>query len=167
MSEAYFMNALEERVVDLLKPVVGEGSDPVDYIKSWEYYLTDLNFDPRNYTQHFPFVVVSSRGLEQMNPGEMGTRMEINNWNVHIYYIDVVKEYEEGRQRRAKLVHLIQKTLELEPRLGELAVTAPNDSITTKVYDSNFSSIQFDSSGQEGYYSFVSELYLNVGTSKN
>ena len=167
MSSAYFQPALEERVTDILKPAVGQGTDAVDYIKTWDHYLKDLNFDPRNYKQFFPYMVVTARSEEQVGPGEMGTRLEINNWVMNLYYIDVVQEYEEGRQRRAKLVHQIQKTLELEPRLQNLAVMAPNDNIITKVYDSNFASIQFDSSGQEGYYTFVSEMYLNVNTSKN
>ena len=167
MSEAYFQPALEQRVIDILKPVIGEGTDATDYIKSWHHYLTDLNFDPRNYSSVFPFVVVSTRSLDQIGAGEIGTRFEINAWTVNLYYIDVVKDYEEGRQRRARLTHQIQKTLELEPRLQNLAVVAPNDDIAVKVYDSNFSSIQFDSSGQEGYYTFVSEMYLTVNTSKN
>ena len=167
MAEAYFVNALEESVINLLKPVIGEGTDPTDFIKSWEYYLKDLNFDRQDYKRTFPFVVVTAHSAEQMSPGEMGTRLEINNWAVHIYYIDVVMDYEDGRQRRAKLVHQIQKTLELNPRLGNLSITAPNDNIAVSVYDSNFTSIQFDSSGQEGYYVLVSEMYLSVATSKN
>jgi hypothetical protein len=169
MSSAYFQPALEERVVDILKSAVGVGweATPTDWVKTWDYFLHDLDFNPRQFNKVFPYVVVTANAEQQIAPGEMGTRLEINTWTVAIYYIDIVTNFEEGRQRRAKLVHQIQKALELEPRLRNLAVTAPNDTIVTKVYDSNFSSLNFDTSGQEGYYTFISEMYLSVDTSKN
>ena len=167
MSAAYIVLALEDKITELLKAAVGEGTDAEDYVKTWDVFLKDLNFDPGRYKQYFPYVVVTARQEDQIAPGEMGIRLELNNWQVHIYYIDVVKDYETGRQRRAKLVHNMQKALELAPNLNALTVTAPNDDVTSKVYDSNFTSIQFDSSGQEGYYTFVSEMYLTVNVSQN
>ena len=167
MSSPYFQPALEEKVTDILKAAVGPGTDAVDYVKTWGFFLQDLNFDPGQYDQSFPYVVTLATNEQQIAPGEMGVRLEVNSWTVSIFYIDVVKDFETGRQRRAKLVHKIQKALELEPRLQNLAITAPSDNVVTKVYDSNFASINFDTSGQEGYYTFVSEMYLTVDTSKN
>lgn len=133
-------------------------------VKTFDDHLHafDLEVDP----EPFPFVVVNVRLNEKEEPGEMGTDHDLRTWTVHIYYIDAnLPDYAEGQDRRDKVLGTLERELEKDRRLGGLSYT-DDKGIREYVFDSDVKLISFDSSGQEEYYTFVSELHMLVYTAK-
>lgn len=129
-------------------------------IKTYDKKLVDQPLE------NYPYLVVNVRSKDQ-HPGEIGTLKELWAWEVQIYYLDIVDDYDTGEERRDDIVDKLETALELNYRLNSLTVTLNTAGNTERVYDSNFSSILFDSSGQEEYYTFVSELHLTVDMQRN
>lgn len=149
-----FRKALQDQVISICTAAVGTGTDATDFVNTFDSFLHDL---PQ---EDFPYIVVNCRQADQVSPGEMGTSSELFQWNIHIYYLDIDLEYHAGEVKRDNIIDRLITAFELNPRLSGLSKN------NRTVYDSNFTSILFDSSGQDGYYSFISELYLSVDTSK-
>lgn len=154
-----FAEQLEDRVRAIVTTAVGNVADAPDYVKTFSDHLYDVEI------QNLPFVVVTTRSNE-LEDQEVGTQFDNRLWTVHIYYLDITTTYEEGKNRRSKLLSKIERALNTDRRLGNLEVV---DGLGYReyVFDSKISSVLFDASGQEEYYSFVSELYLNVYTARS
>lgn len=128
-------------------------------VKTFDNHLHDVEL-----TQ-MPFMVVNVRTAEKSGESEIGVNYDLYMWTVHFYYLDIAEVYNTGDQRRNTVMSKLEKSLEEDRRLGGLDVTVNGK--REYVFDSSISAALFDSSGQEEYYSFVSELYLNVYTAKS
>lgn len=154
-----FRTNLQDRIESILNTAVGPGSDPTHTVISFDSYLHDVSLEDT------PFVVVNVRTAEKAGESEIGAKYDLYMWTVHIYYIDMHSVYEEGETKRNNILSRIEKVLEEKRRLDNLTSTVGG--ATEYVYDSSISAILFDSSGHDQYYSFISELYLNVYTAKS
>jgi hypothetical protein len=157
---ANFRKELQERVLSILSAAVGPSSSAVYKVKTFEKKLIDYPLD------QMPMCVVTVRSKNK-GETEIGTYQELWNWEVHIYLLGIAEDYDTGELQRDEIVSKIDATLTLNPRLSNLAVTINEGANRESVFDSNFSAVLFDSSGQDGYYTFVSELYLQVDTQRN
>lgn len=155
MASGSFRRGLQQKILTLLQDTL------TTRIRTYDVKLIDMP------VEDFPYLVVNVRQKEQDNPGEIGTLKELWQWTVHIYYLDISETYVDAEERRDKVVDDIETVLEQNFNLGTFSVTITPQGNTERVYDSNFSSVLFDSSGQEDYYTFVSELYLTVDTQRN
>lgn len=158
---ANFRKALQDKVLSICQLAVGDPS-ATNYVRTFDKYLHDLP------TQNFPYVVANVRQAQRTGSGEMGTYNDMYEWAVHIYYLDIETtegNYSVAEARRDEIVQKIVTAFEGNPRLDNLTdIATPMRYV---VYDSNWESVLFDSSGQEGYYTFVSELYLSVDTARS
>lgn len=152
-----FSTELETRVKDILVANTGVGTDPDNYVKTWDDHLHDETVD------NMPYVVITTRTAEKAGESEIGSKYDLYTYTVHIYYLDIQTVYATGKLKRSNILSRMKKSLESNRRLNNLQSIDP-DGVREYVYDANISAVLFDSSGQEEYYSFVSELYLNVYT---
>lgn len=130
-----------------------------DTVKTFDKYLHDIALD------QFPYIATTVRQAERHGPGEIGTTNQMYDWTVHLYYLDTTTTYDVGEARRDDVVNRLVSAFEKSPRLNNLAdVSSP---VHFTVYNSYWEAILFDSSGQDGYYTFVSELYLTVETARS
>lgn len=161
-----FRTVLEDKLLAIAQAQVGVGTDSTDFVRTFDNHIHDFNLD---YAPNpWPFVVVNVRTAEHAGGAqgsEIGTPYDLYEWTVHIYYIDIVKDYNTGDMRRDKILGKLVKALEENRRLDNLE--SVYSGTREYVYDSTISAVVFDSSGQEEEYSFQSELYLTVYTAKN
>lgn len=126
-------------------------------------------FDKRLYTVDYallPFVVVNvRRGIKHEDEEEIGNPHGLYEYEVHIYYVDHDTDYDLGDARRDLLVGQLEKMIERNVRLGNCE--AIDTDSREYVFDTDISSVTFDSSGQEEDYTFVTELYLRVFTARS
>lgn len=155
-----FRTHLQDNITTIVRAAVGSGTDPTDYVRTFDSYLHDIDIIDN------PFVVINVRTAEKASQSEIGNTYDLYMWTVHIYYIDITDTYASGDNRRNLILSKIEKTLEENRRLGNLEVIDTSGH-REYVYDSSISAILFDQSGQEEYYTWVSELYLNVYTAKS
>lgn len=148
-----FRSELRDKLIELLTSWVG--SDVVTF----DNYLHDVEHD------QVPYVVVNVRTAERAAAAEIGNDYDLKMWTVHIYYLDIAEVHSEGEDKRNRVLGTIDKKLEENRRLNNLEVTTV-DGHREYVYDSSISAVLFDESGQDEYYSFISELYLNVYTAR-
>lgn len=163
-----FKQALETRLLDVCKAALGSSSGLTPYVKTFDDHLRDLPL------ADFPFVVAFALTKEK----ESGEIAKYNNWIWHcqIYYLDTTQgaeTWDDGKDRRDKIMGALEKALEGNHYLTDAADTLPplretdSDGSVEYTMQAEITSITFDQSGQEGYYTFVSELYLDVHTAKN
>jgi hypothetical protein len=167
-----FKVALENQIELIMRDDVGyEGiySDPVNYVQEWTRRLGD--FDVNN---DLPQVVISARQTTQLprGQGEMGTSQELWNWMVDIYYLDIEQtDWDLGYARMDNIVNRMRNSLENEPRLRNLRVAtnplSPIGYIYENVYNNDWLSMEWDTSGQEGYEAFVVTMHLLVQTDRS
>lgn len=168
MSASNFRKAIQDYIITHLTSVVGPGTgDP--FVRTFDNHLDTAQ---KELASDFPHVVVNVRQTSvQPSKTEIGVLKEPQDWQIHIYYLDITQEgesYNDGEARRDTLVHAIQHNMQIDYNFGNLRVPVAEDvSITEYVYDSDFTDILFDSSGQQDYYYFTCELYLTVNTAKN
>lgn len=164
MSYSTTRQRVQNKLLEMCERIVGPVSQSEYKVKTFDKYLHDVPIE------EMPYVVVNVRQVEQ-TPGEIGILRELEAWTVHIYYLDISDDYNEGEFRRDRIVHLIQETIEQEPTLEGLRLPQydedGNAPYTEYVFDSGFESAMFDASGQDGYYTFVAELYFTVNIAKN
>lgn len=159
-----FSERLEERIREVVDAVAGS-STPAPYIKSYGDHAADVPYD------QMPHMMVIVRTDEKESSGEIGNEgYDLWRWTVHLYYLDIETSddpnaYKTAKQRRSNIMSRVTKGLERNKRLNNLEVI-DSDGAREYVYDSEISAVLFDSSGQPGDYSFVTELYLNVFTAK-
>lgn len=155
-----FRSALRDRVQEIATATVGPGTDPTDYIKTFDSYLHDVKIEA------LPYMVITVRTAELNESGEMGGDFDLYRWTLHIYYLDTNPDYPTGDDRRNVIMGKLEKALELDRFLGNLRHVddAGNEEY---VIDSRITTILFDSSGENNYHSFVSELYLEVDTARS
>lgn len=156
-----FATKLEERLNSILVPIVGVGSDPTFYVKTWDDHLHD------EAVENMPFIVITTRTAEKSGESEIGSKYDLTMYTVHIYYLDIDASHSVGKKRRSNILSRVRKVLMEDRRLGNLLVTELATQTTEYVYDTTISAVLFDESGQEEYYTFISELYLNVYTAAN
>lgn len=155
-----FRTKLEDKISTLVTTWVGPSSGITAPVVTFDDHLHDVELN------QFPYVVINVRTAEKAEAGEIGNTYDLFMWTIHIYYLDLVATYSTGKTRRDHILSIIEKNLEKNRYLDHLQSTDP-DGAREYVYDSSISAILFDSSGQEEYYSFVSELYLNVYTARS
>lgn len=157
-----FRKVLQDKCMELAQTAVGPGSDPVNYVKTFDKRLHDIEVDET------PFLVVNVRTAEKAAPGEIGNGgYDLFMWTVHFYYLAVeVEDWQEGSDRRDIIFGKLEKALEENKNLNNLQSTS-TDGKREYVYDSSITAGLFDDSGEEEYYSFVSELYFNVYTARS
>lgn len=156
-----FHKELKKHLVDSFLPsLVGVDTDLTEPAKSFSDHLYAQDLDS------LPFVVVNIRSSSaDQTEGEIGNPYDLTTYETHIYYLDMCDDYVEGDDRRDTILGRLEKKLKLNRKLGNFEVTDADS--REYVYDSQISSITFDYSGQEGDYSFVSELYLTVYTAQS
>lgn len=159
-----FREKLQKDLQDKLITWTGENSGLTDYVKTFDDHLH--GFDTEETPDPFPFIVVNVRSAESKQEGEIGVTYDLWSWLVHIYYIDSRDDYREGDNARNTIMGTIVKKLEEDRRLGGF-FTKDTDGHKEYVFDSKIDAVLFDVSGSEEYFTFVSELYLNVFTAKN
>lgn len=162
MASASMRKALQDACIKVINDAVGPSATNVPYrIKTTDVHLKDRPIED------MPHVVVFCR-QKQLEGKEMGSIRELWQWQLHIYYLDIVEDYTVGEERRDKISDLIEVALSdnftLSNALSELD---PEGKATERVYNSDFSSVLFDSSGQQDYFTFVTEFYLTVFTQRN
>lgn len=152
---------LQNAVLKIINDTVGPSATNVPYrIKTTDVHLKDRPIED------MPHVVVFVRQKE-LDGKEMGSIRELWSWQIHIYYLDISEDYTEGEKRRDKISDLIEVALSDRFNLDNAVNTLDTTGNTERVYDSDFSSVLYDSSGQEGYFTFVTEFYLRVDTQRN
>lgn len=161
MASGIVRKSIQDKILTLLQNALDINSNADYKVRTFSRRLTDLPI------AELPNIVVTVRQKSQSGPGEFGTVKELWAWEVQIYYLDISDDYDQGEMRRDKVTDDIETVLEKAYRLDGLSVTINNLGNTETVFDSNFSSVLFDSSGQDGYYTFVSELYFTVNTQRN
>lgn len=154
-----FRQELQNKLLELCETWTDKDADSTNYVATYDNHLHDVPMEET------PFLVVNVRRQTKETEGEIGEKHGLSIWEVHIYYISLEEDYNVGDKKRDNILSRIEKELEEDRRLGNFTVTG--QSVTEKVYDNSITDILFDSSGQEQYYSFVSEMYLNVYTSSN
>lgn len=158
-----FSEKLEEYLQQKVIDWVGSGStltNPVVTVDDHLHGFNEVDPDP------FPFVVVSVRQAESQAESEIGVSYDLWSWTVHFYYIDSRSDYITGKSMRKTVIGTLIKQLEKDRRIGGFD-SVDDDGAREYVYDSKIDAVLFDVSGQEEYYTFVSELYLNLYTAKN
>lgn len=162
-----FGTELEDHIRGLLEDEVGTGSDPDDFVRTFDDHLRDVDiaFTPNPW----PFVVVTTRGMELSGRSEpeIGTTHahNLHQWEVHIYYIDVAQNYAAGKAKRTKLAGKITSLIERNPTLSNFE---SSDSTGREyVWDTTVSNVVLDASGEEETYTFVTEIYLTIDTAKS
>lgn len=151
-----FSLELEQRVSDLIFAAVGPAADAPNVI-TFDDHLHDVD------RSQLPFIVVTTRSAEEGAVQEIGSNWGPKTYTVHVYYLDIADTYAEGKLRRANILSRVRKALEPQFNLGNME-SVDDDGTREYVFDSGITTILFDSSGQDQYYSFVSELYLEVQT---
>lgn len=153
-----FRDALTAKLLDVAQSVTGQDSGATNPVVSFDDHLYSKDIS------ELPFIVVNVRSWDEPEDGvEIGNPHGLKIWTVHIYYLDMTETWNEGAARRNVNVAALKKALDRNKRLDGLE-TIDDDGTREYVYDSKFTSATFDTSGQEGEYSFVTELYLNVYT---
>ena len=162
MASASMRKALQDACLKVINDAVGPGAKNVPYrIKTSDVHLKDRPIED------MPHVVAFVR-QKDMQGKEMGSIRELWQWQIHIYYLDIVEDYTTGEERRDKISDLIEVALSDNFTLNHaLAELDPGGKAVERVYNSDFSSVLFDSSGQQDYFTFVTEFYLTVFTQRN
>lgn len=158
-----FSDQLEERLTDLCKTAVGEGTDATNFVKTFDNYLHDIEISD------YPYIALSVRtGNENPGLGELTTQRDIWTWYVHIYYMDVQEEstYADGKKKRSNIMSRVEKQIIQDRRLGNLEVTDDESGYREYVWDTHITNVLFDYTGQEDYHVFVSEMYVEVHSGK-
>jgi hypothetical protein len=139
---------------------VGPGSGLSSFAKTFDSHLYNQEIS------QLPFIVVNVRSAERQNSeDEIGDPHGLFIYEVHIYYLDMDESWDFGDTRRNYIVGNIEKRQERDVRFG--GFQSVDEDCREYVYDSEMTSVTFDSSGQEGDYSFVTELYLRVFTARS
>lgn len=150
-----FRTHLQKRVMDIAKDIL------TTEVKTYDDHLHDLDD-----LAHFPFLVVNVRTAEKSGDSEIGTGgVQLWNWTVHIYYLDINADYKTADERRNNILSRLELEFEKNKKLNHLDVSVEGIG-REYVWNTSISAVLFDYSGQEEYHSFVSELYLNVETAK-
>lgn len=152
---AEFRNVLRDRLLTLTRTWVGPTAGPV------------ITFDDHLYSlpiEQLPFLVVNVRNYEKIiESNSLGARPD-KSWEVHVYYLDMDPVWATGDTRRDNVIGILEQKFDRDFTLGKLEATLSSGE-REYVYDTEITSATFDSSGQDGEYSFVTELYLKVYTS--
>ena len=161
-----FGDKFEEYMLEWLPTLVGEGTDPTNYVVTFDDHLH--GFDVEDPTEPFPFVVATMRSTTTQNQGEIGEAHDLRTWEMHIYYIDITDDYKAGKAKRSNIMSTIQMYIETNMTFGGFRVTSTleDHNATEYVYDTTVSTIMYDYSGQEDYHTFTSEMYLTIYTAK-
>lgn len=153
-----FRTALQNQMLTLIQGWVGASSGFTPPVITFDNHLHDVPIEA------LPFVVVNVRTTDLED--EEIAPYDTYRWLVHVYYLDIKPDYNTGDIARNKILGEIVKRLEENKRIGNLEQVDVPTGKREYVWDSKITSALFDSSGQEEYYTFVSELYLDVYTSK-
>lgn len=165
-----FRPILQQRLIDILTPAVGVGSDANDYIKTFSKFLYDVPI------ANLPLLVVTVRTAEKLEAGEIGNSYSMYTWTAHLYYLDmdtnVADPYHAGADKRDHITSRIMKAIEGNRFLPDPITKQPLQSVdadghTEQAYDSSFQAITFDESGEPGNQSFTTELFLEVYTDRS
>lgn len=151
---------LQQAAISVMNTAVGPTSAATFKVKTFETKLRD--FDPAE----LPMVVTFVR-QKDMQLKEIGQLQELWQWQLQFYFIDLDADWTTGEERRDYITDQIESALSKSFTLNNAVQTINVAGNVERVYDSNFTSVLFDSSGQDGYYTFVSELYLSVDTQRN
>lgn len=167
MNLVEFSTELEEHITNVVKETVGEGTDPDNWVRSFDDHLHD--FDLAYTPNPWPFVVVAVRDMELSGRSEpeIGTdhAYNLHTWTAHIYYIDVVQDYATGKRKRDNIMGRISRIFERDPRIMNFEVS---DELGREyVWDSRITNLVRDQSGQETEYAFVCEMYVSIDTAKS
>lgn len=170
-----FKISVENQIQTILQDYVGLGgiyADPtgVYCVRVWDRKIGQLDVNAG-----VPLVAIIAKQTTQWQRprGEIGTSRELFDWAVDIYYIDIDQQtFVGGYDRQDVITNGIKNALENEPRLRNLTVpvnpTSPTGAINEYVWNSDWSNIVWDNSGQEGdYYAFTAEMHLIVQTGRN
>lgn len=157
-----FRNALRDKMLEFTREWVGEASGVAH---------PALTIDDHLYSQDYsllPFIAVNVRQWTKMRDSEeMGNPVsDLKEWDVQIYYLDVTKDgqtWMDADAVRNELIGILEKNIKQNRYLDNLQTTDA-DGHREYVFNTEISSASFDSSGQEGEYSFVTVLYLTVYT---
>lgn len=154
-----FRQTLQQKCTEIAQAAVGPASALPQKVVYFDNHLHDVE------VTQMPYLVVNVR-TSQPSSSEIGQSYSVGSWTVHFYYLDIAKTYNDGEAKRDKIMGALEKALEENRLLGNCRSTAL-DGHSEYVYDSRITAVLFDSSGQEEYYSFISELYLDVDTGRS
>lgn len=155
-----FKEALEAKLATKLPLWVGIAVDPTNGAKTFDDHVHDLE------KNQFPFIVYSARQATNANSGEIGNDFDLYEWTVHFYVLDHADQWTTGKLRRDWITGKLWKELEKDRRLGNLEAR-DLDGAREYVFDLKVDDVIFDTSGQQGYYTFVTELYATVFTARS
>lgn len=159
-----FRRTLEDYALNKCRTTCG--TDVVTYDRK----LQDLE------PQYLPLLVATVRTEEEDGAGELGTKHDLFAWTIHIYYFDIEigvdapgenLVFDRGDERRNGIMQKLKGAFMSDFNFGALSVNDTDAGYRESVYDVLKPTTIFDASGQEGYYSFVSEMYLTVRTQKS
>lgn len=152
-----FSAELEAQITSTMQVEVGVGgSDPTNAVVTFTDRLQDFDL-----TQ-FPALVIFVRQGERVGE-DINAPQGMRDYTVHMYYLDLVKDWALGKAKRSNIMSRIEKTVNKDTRFNAFQSVDP-DGTREYVWNSEITSFNFDSSGQEEYYSFVGEMYLTVHT---
>jgi hypothetical protein len=154
-----FRKHLRDRLVELLTTWVGPAT-ALPHANLIDDHLYDVE------RTSLPFVVATVRRIEPAEAPEIGTGYTVDEWEAIIYYLDIQDRWADGDDIMNNIVSVIAKELQLDRRLGNLEVVDPAGN-REYVFNTRINTVLFDTSGQEGEYSFVSEIHLTVQTDKS
>lgn len=166
MSATSFKNALELRLLSLATAATGQTSGLSPYVKLFDDHLYDVDVKTQ-----MPFVVAFALNTEreQVEISTYGNWL----WHCQLYYLDTTQDgesWDTGKTRRDTLVEALEESFEgnhfLADSTGPLTNT-DGKGVTEYAWQTEITNVTFDQSGMQGYYTFVSELYLDVHTSKS
>lgn len=165
MSSIDFKNALEARLLELAVAAVGSTSGLNPYVQTFDDHLDDIPITS------MPFVVAfaTTDELEAAEVAPYGS----HKWSAMMYYLDTTQPGETwatGKARRDLIVGTLHDIFEankfLADSTGPLSVIS-SSGVKEYVWLSQVDRVTFDGSGQEQYYTFVSEMYFSIHTAKN
>lgn len=154
-----FRQALRDQVLLKMNEWIGPTASPA-YLKYTDNHLHDVD----SATQ-MPYGIAYVRQVDMKTRAEIGTGYSLDSWLIQIYILDFDTVWVTGDNRMSDMVGRLRKRLQQNPKLGNFSLT-DTEGQREYIYDSEVTSVTFDTSGQDGEYTFVSELFLTVQTEK-
>lgn len=149
---------LEARITDILTRAAGPGTDPDDYIVYFDDHLHDVEIES------MPYAVVTVRSADiANNETAFSQPVSPRTWTVHIYLLQITETFAEGKRKRNAILERVYGELEQNWNLDNFEVVGAHGQ-REYVFMTEVTNLLLDYSGQDEYYSFVSELYLTVHT---
>lgn len=153
-----FNTVLEQRIIDLTTTWVGPGTHLTNFVQKFDDHLEPFE------ASEGPVLVVAARQYGPAAMNSIGATPDEKTWQVDLYYMAIGADYTSEKKKRDYIVSKLANEFEINPMLGALTQVSDNG-FTNAVVGSSVEAVTFDVSGQDGYYTFVTEIHLTVDVS--